>query len=63
MHTITIFSDGRSWLTRHSDPEVKALFGTDVLPSSFMACADPAKVLAHIRRLNPDRDVTLRIAE
>lgn len=61
MHTLTIRRNEAEdcYSVVHSDPEVRDLFGTAILPTPFRLSADPAIVLDTIRRLNPDRRVIL----
>lgn len=57
MTTMRVWSDGQQWLVTNDDPEVRVLFGTDTLPTPFLARAKASVVLAEIRRLNPGADV------
>ena len=62
-HSIHLFigddGSGRpTWLTRHSDPGVRELFGTDVIPTPYFAETPEAVVLAKLRERNPDHVVT-----
>ena len=41
------------------DPALAHLFGRESLPLPFTTQADPADVLAHLRRANPGRTVRL----
>ena len=59
-HTIELFIQGNSWVARHSDPQLKTLFGTDTIPTSFTRKALPETVLNAVKSLNPDRVVTVR---
>ena len=54
MLTLTIIKGEREWLVRHSDPEVKRLFGTDTLPTPFLLSMPLAQVQVRITQLNPD---------
>ena len=56
METITVFKgEGRKgYMAKHSDPEIKELFGTDTLPTAFTAGAKMDDVVAEIQRLNPN---------
>jgi len=62
-HKITVYRGRFSWMTRHTDPEVKKLFGTDEIPTMYQITMSDEKVLAELRRLNPDRLVSLGIRE
>jgi hypothetical protein len=54
MHTIILFRrPGDCWLSQHSDPEVRCLFGSDTISTAFTANAPAEVVVAEIRRLNP----------
>lgn len=57
MKTITLFIDGAGWMARDSDPETKALFGTDTLPLPFLKNVKAEAVRAVIQELNPDATV------
>lgn len=59
LHTIRLFRTAQGWMSQHSDPEVRRLFGTDTLPTPFTATAAGADVLNAVVRLNPDRVVFL----
>ena len=59
-HTIELFIQGTIWVSKHSDPQVQELFGTDTIPTSFTDKALPETVLNSIRSLNPDRTVIVR---
>ena len=59
---IDLHVDGDSWMAAYSGPhadEVRRLFGTTTLPSSFRATATGSRVLARIRELNPGVIVTV----
>ena len=58
-HTIQLYVTPQGWMCRNSDPAVRQLFGTDVLPTAFTARASADMVLAEIRKLNPDCQVSL----
>jgi len=58
-HTITLYRSAQAWMSVNSDPKVRDLFGTDVLPTAFPAAADESTVLARIQALNPDCDVVI----
>ena len=58
-HTIRLFNDGENWMAVNSDPEVRELFGTDTIPTAFIAKVDSVVVLKSIMELNPDRMVSL----
>ncbi len=58
-HTITLYRSAQAWMSVNSDPKVRDLFGTDVLPTAFPAAADESTVLARIQALNPDCEVTV----
>ena len=62
-HTIELYISGREWVSKHSDPELREIFGTDVIPTAFFAAMPAADVLREIERRNPDRIVTLRDAQ
>ena len=55
MHTITLYLRNNEWLSRHSDPEVRRLFGTDTIPTPYTGKSTAATILERIRALNPDR--------
>jgi len=42
--------------------DIVRLFGTNVLPSGFLAAADQWEVLDRITELNPDREVRLEVS-
>ena len=58
-HTIKLYRGTDCWLAWHSDPKVKALMGTDVIPTAFTPHADPLAVLDTIAQLNPESEVFL----
>ena len=61
METITLKRDHHlaAWMSIHSDPEVKHLFGTDTLTTPYRASVKSDYVLAEIQKANPDRIVQL----
>ncbi len=59
MTNIRIFKSNNSWIAQSDDPEVKRLFGTDMIPTAFTERAPASVVLAELRRLNPDATVEL----
>lgn len=54
MYVIEVMKRETGWVARFSDPQVEALFGTDTLPTAFTGKADAERVVAEVRRLNPD---------
>ena len=60
MKRITVWSDGENWqATFHDDAEVKGLFGTDTIPTPYLARADGEPVRAKVQERNPDCVVVL----
>lgn len=53
MHTIILSRTEQGWVARHSDPEIRRLFGTETLPTPFTATASPEMVHHEIQSLNP----------
>ena len=50
----------RGWMAKDNDPQTKALFDTDTLPTPFLDNVPGEEVLRVIQRLNPDKKVFLR---
>lgn len=44
----------------HNHTEVMDLFGTDTLPTAFMACLPAQTVLEQVQKRNPQCNVVLR---
>ena len=60
---ITVWSNGRVWMaTFHGDQEMISAFGTDTIPTPWMASADGLKVAENVAARNPGHAVTLREA-
>ena len=58
-HTIQVYRSRDCWMTKHSNPYIRELFGTDTIPTPRRSCALADDVLEAIKRLNPDCDVYL----
>lgn len=56
---ITLFKENGSWMALNTDPKVKALFGTDTLPTAFTDNAKSWDVYNEISRLNPNSYVVI----
>jgi len=59
---ITVYLDGapggqQGWMTDTTDPAVRELFGTSILPTPFLAGTPLTQVMETIRELNPECDV------
>jgi len=55
METITLTrqsAPGGTWLATMSDPWVKELFGTDTLPTPFLATAPLYLIVEHLREMH-----------
>jgi hypothetical protein len=48
-----------SWMAKHEDPVVKALFGCDWIPTAFRSTMTGDTVVEIIQNLNPERNVKL----
>jgi len=60
MKRITVWSDGQNWqATFHDDAEVHRLFGTDTIPTPYLARADGERVRTEVQERNPDCVVIL----
>ena len=59
IETIELSRAGFYWMSRSNDPKVRELFGTDTLPTAFMADMPASEVLAQIQQLNPGAVVRL----
>lgn len=57
--TIHLFRGKDAWMSRFSDPEIRALFGTDTIPTAFTLRADKEMVRSTIARLNPGAVITI----
>ncbi len=58
MKSIRIFKGEQGWLADfENDAEIKALFGTTILPTPFTPAADKYRVMEEIKKLNPGYDV------
>ncbi len=58
MHTMNVFIQDGGWMVRDNNPSVVELFGTDVLPTPFLASTPVSMVINTIRSLNPDAVVS-----
>jgi len=58
MDTIKIELNGNTWRAKHSNPEVRSLFGTDTLPTPYLAATPRAAVIEAISKLNPEVTVS-----
>lgn len=56
-HPIVVLRSPTGFVLR--DPVLCSLIGVDSVPLPFTTDADPAEVVAHLRRLNPTRAVVL----
>ena len=54
-----LFRDDKGWMVQTDNPEVRRLFGTDVIPTAFTVKAEPERVLAAIQALNPGEHVEI----
>ena len=54
--TLTLVADRNAgvWTVVHSNPQIRRLFGTYVLPTPWSLERPEADVLDHLRSLNPD---------
>lgn len=52
--SIRLFKTADGWMSTDSDPQVRELFGTDTLPTPFLASSPASAVYDTIRQLNPD---------
>lgn len=59
--TITLFRLDGYWMARHSDPMVKQLFGTDILPTPYSSASPSRAVKERIEELNPNAIVVLAL--
>lgn len=58
---ITLYREGISWMaTFHNDSAILKAFGTDTLPTSFLAVAPAAVVLERIQERNPDHTIEIK---
>lgn len=60
VHTIEVFKDRGHWVCKNSDPQVKELFGTDIIATPYEDIVNGAAVLTAISALNTDKIVYLR---
>lgn len=61
MKTITLFRGPNAWMARiDGDPDITALFGSNVIPTAFLPRANPDKVRREIMSLNPGATVILQ---
>ena len=58
--TIRVFLDGAGWMAEFAGDDTFELFGTNTLPTPFLAAADPAEVLRIIGKANPEYVVSGR---
>lgn len=54
-----LFKNDTGWMVQDDNPQVRELFGTDVIPTAFTSQAEPGRVLATIQALNPGVQVVL----
>jgi hypothetical protein len=62
LSVITLYPDrpSNTWLARfHDDPEVKGLFGDDVLPTAYTLAMPGAEVRREVQARNPGARVRL----
>ena len=61
MHTMEIFKplNAKIWMVKCSDPNVAKLFGSSILPTAFTKQATEEMVLSHLKKINPDREVSV----
>ena len=59
MKTIELYNSPKGWMSKHSDPVVRDLMGTDIVPCAFTSRASAESVLKKMKELNPDRRVFL----
>ena len=60
MHTITLYLENGHWMAKHTDPDVRRLFGTDTIPTPYLNGCDPIALQLEITKLNPDCWVQIR---
>lgn len=60
-HEIHLYRQGGVWVARDNDPQVRALFGTDTLPTAFQDTVLGAEVSEAIKVLNPSAVITRAI--
>lgn len=59
---LRLYVDGDGWMLKSNDPQVRELFGTDTLPTPFLASVPASLVLDTIERLNPGAIVHTHLA-
>ena len=62
-NTITIRKEQCGYVAKYEGDaagEIIRLFGADTIPTAFTAQAEPSKVMAEIRRLNPGSVVRMK---
>jgi hypothetical protein len=59
MKNIKLFARNGAWIARTDDAQVIALFGTPDLPTAFTTRTDAGQVLAAIKSLNPNANVSI----
>ena len=65
MNRITVFIENSQWMARYTgedSSEITRLFGTDTIPTAFLARATATHVRLEIARLNPGWDVVIATA-
>lgn len=56
---ITLFRLNGQWLAKHSDKQVKELFGTDILPTPYFDTLPAEVVLREVAARNPSKVVKI----
>ena len=63
METIKLYKSNGSWIAWHSDPKIKEIMGTDLIPTAFTDQMPAGTVQHRIQVLNPNCRVYVRIED
>ena len=58
METINVELHDGAWAARWSDPDIRILMGTDLIPTPFLVGTPREKVVTRLQALNPGYKVS-----
>jgi len=53
-HTVSIFIKGNTWMAHHSDPAIREIFDTNILPTAYTSQMGAKQVIASLKEKKPD---------
>jgi len=48
-HTVSIFIKGDTWMAHHSDPAIREIFDTNILPTAYKSQMSANQVIASLK--------------